>query len=62
MQHFQMLLGVWVILRLLIIIKSLGDNRLINFLRALQVVYVRGAVRAIDNKYLFLIRIFPVKF
>lgn len=62
MEHFEMLLSIWIILSLFSFINSFRDNCLIYFLRAFQVVDVRSAVRAIDNKDLFLIRIFPVRF
>jgi hypothetical protein len=55
-----MLLGIGIILRLLGFKDSLGDNRLIKFLRTFQIVNMRCAVRAIDNKNLFLVRVFSI--
>lgn len=62
MEHFEMLLSVWIVLSLFSFINSFGDNCLIEFLWAFQVVNVRGAVGAIDNQDLFLIRVFSVRF
>lgn len=55
-----MLLGIGIFLRLLRFVESFWDNCLIKFLRPFQIVNVRCAIGTIDNKNLFLIRIFPI--